>query len=162
LSISLLLEMASSGDPDRTAVVSGDVRLTSEDLSALAGGGAGVITASGARHAAYVGTGGSMLPLLLFSAARAAVPLTPLNYRLSADGLRALLDRLPDPLVVVDDEYRDAVGDGYRVMSSAAFVDAPAPPSRRPSSPTRIRWRWCCLPRAPRRSPRPSSSPTTT
>jgi acyl-CoA synthetase (AMP-forming)/AMP-acid ligase II len=65
-----------------------------------------------------------MLPLLLFSAARAAMPLTPLNYRLSTDGLRALLDRLPDPLVVVDDEYRAAVGGGYRVLSSAAFVDA--------------------------------------
>ena len=40
-----------------------------------------------------------MLPLLLFSSARADVPFTPLNYRLSADGLRALIDRLPDPLV---------------------------------------------------------------
>jgi acyl-CoA synthetase (AMP-forming)/AMP-acid ligase II len=50
--------------------------------------------------------------------------VTPLNYRLSSDGLRALLDRLPDPLVVVDDEYRDAAGDGYRVMSSTAFVEA--------------------------------------
>jgi acyl-CoA synthetase (AMP-forming)/AMP-acid ligase II len=124
MSISLLLEMAVSGEPDRTAVVSGDSRLTTGELSTLADGGAGVIAASGARHVAYVGAGGSMLPLLLFSAARAAVPVTPLNYRLSADGLRALLDRLPDPLVVVDDEYRVAVGDGYRTMTSAAFVEA--------------------------------------
>ncbi len=124
MSISLLLEMAVSGDPDRTAVVSGDVRFTAKDLSTLADGGAGVINASGARHVAYVGTGGSMLPLLLFSAARAAVAVTPLNYRQSADGLRAQLDRLPDPLVVVDEEYRDAVGDAHRVISSAEFVDA--------------------------------------
>ncbi len=124
MSISLLLEMAASGEPDRTAVVSSDIRLTAEGLSALADGGAGVIAASGAQHVAYVGTGGAMLPLLLFSAARAAVPLTPLNYRLSADGLRALLDRLPSPLVVVDDEYRDAVGSGYRVMGSDEFVAA--------------------------------------
>ncbi len=110
MSISLLLEMASSANPDRTAVVSDDLRLTAEELSTLADGGAGVIAASGAQHVAYVGTGGAMLPLLLFAAARAAVPVTPLNYRLSADGLRALIDRLPDPLVVVDDEYRDAVG----------------------------------------------------
>jgi acyl-CoA synthetase (AMP-forming)/AMP-acid ligase II len=93
-------------------------------LSTLADGGAGVIAASGARHVAYVGAGGAMLPLLLFSAARADVPLTPLNYRLSADGLRALIDRLPDPLVVVDDEYRDAVGDGYRVLGSGEFIEA--------------------------------------
>lgn len=124
MSISLLLEMASSADPERTAVVSGDLRITTDELSALADGGAGVIAASGAQHVAYVGTGGAMLPLLLFASARAAVPFTPLNYRLSTDGLRALLDRLPDPLVVVDDEYRGAVGDGYRSVGSAEFLDA--------------------------------------
>ncbi len=124
MSISLLLEMASSTDPSRTAVVSDDIRLTTEELSTLADGGAGVISTSGAQHVAYIGTGGAMLPLLLFASARAAVPVTPLNYRLSAEGLRALLDRLPDPLVVVDDEYRDAVGDGYRLMSSAEFLEA--------------------------------------
>ncbi|HEY9264412.1 MAG TPA: class I adenylate-forming enzyme family protein, partial [Mycobacterium sp.] len=122
MSISLLLEMAQSADPDRTAVVDDDIRLTTDELNALADGGAGVIAASGAQHVAYVGTGGVMLPLLLFASARAAVPFTPLNYRLSADGLRALLDRLPDPLVVVDEEYRDAVGDGYRTLSSDEFL----------------------------------------
>jgi acyl-CoA synthetase (AMP-forming)/AMP-acid ligase II len=128
MSISLLLEMAlsasESADPPRTAIVSGELRLTAGELSALADGGAGVIAASGAQHAAYVGTGGAMLPLLLFSSARAAVPFTPLNYRLSTDGLRALIDRLPDPLVIVDDEYRDAVGDGYRVLGSDEFIAA--------------------------------------
>jgi len=83
MSISLLLEMAASSEPDRTAVVSGDMRLTTTELSALADGGAGVIAASGAQHVAYVGVGGAMLPLLLFSSARASVPVTPVNYRLS-------------------------------------------------------------------------------
>ncbi len=124
MSISLLLEMALDAAADRTAVVSDDLRLTTAELSTLADGGAGVVASTGARHVAYVGTGGAMLPLLLFSAARAAVPMTPLNYRLSADGLRALLDRLPDPLVVVDDEYRDAVGDGYRTVGSAEFLES--------------------------------------
>lgn len=122
MSISLLLEMASSANPDATAIVSGDLRLTVEELSTLADGGAGVVAATGAGHVAYVGTGGALLPLLLFSAARAGVAVTPLNYRLSADGLRALIDRLPDPLVVVDDEYRAAVGDGYRVIGSREFL----------------------------------------
>ncbi|PQD97293.1 AMP-dependent synthetase, partial [Mycobacterium sp. EPG1] len=109
---------------DRTALVCDELRLSTAELSTLADGGAGVITASGARHLAYVGTGGAMLPLLLFASARAAIPVTPLNYRLSAEGLRALLDRLPDPLVVVDDEYRDAVGDSYRTIGSAEFLTA--------------------------------------
>src|ERR1700739_2459940 len=101
--------MAASGDPARVAVVCGDSRLTTAGLSGLADGGAGAITASGAAHVAYVGTGGVLLPLLLFSSARANSAFTPLNYRLSADGLRQLIDRLPDPLIVVDVEYRDVV-----------------------------------------------------
>ncbi len=125
MSISLLLEMAASSDPDRTAVVSGDTRLTADELSALADGGAGVIAASGAQHVAYVGAGGAMLPLLLFSAARAGVAVTPLNYRLSADGLRDLIDRLPTPLVIADTEYIDVVaGCGKQVMSSGEFLES--------------------------------------
>jgi acyl-CoA synthetase (AMP-forming)/AMP-acid ligase II len=125
MSISLLLEMAASSNPDRTAVVSGEMRLTTTELSALADGGAGLIAASGTQHAAYVGTGGMMLPLLLFSAARAGVAFTPLNYRLSEDGLRQLIDRLPTPLVIADAEYRDVVTDaGKQVITSEEFIGA--------------------------------------
>jgi acyl-CoA synthetase (AMP-forming)/AMP-acid ligase II len=125
MSISLLLDMASSSNPDRTAVVSGDMRLTTGELSELTDGGAGVIAASGASHVAYVGMGGAMLPLLLFASAKAAVPVTPLNYRLSAEGLRELIDRLPQPLVVADAEYRDVVdGAGKQVITSDEFLAA--------------------------------------
>ena len=123
MSISLLLEMAASTNPDRTALVSGEMRLTTAELSELADGGAGVITAAGTSHVAYVGLGGAMLPLLLFSSARASAVVTPLNYRLSADGLRELIDRLPQPLVVADAEYLDVVaGAGAQVISSDEFV----------------------------------------
>ena len=123
MSISLLLEMASS-DPDREALVSNGTRLTIGELSALADGGAGVIATSGAGSVAYVGTGGVMLPLLMFSSARAARAFTPLNYRLSSDGLRELIERLPEPLVVFDDEYRDMVGDaGAKAIEANAFID---------------------------------------
>ncbi|OBI80776.1 class I adenylate-forming enzyme family protein [Mycobacterium sp. 1245805.9] len=125
MSISLLLEMAASSNPERTAVVSGELRLTTQQLSDLADGGAGVIAASGARHVAYVGTGGAMLPVLIFAAARAGLAFTPLNYRLSADGIQALIERLPEPLVIVDDRYRDMIGDSSgRVMSSDEFLAA--------------------------------------
>ncbi len=125
MSISLLLEMASSSDPDRTAVVSDELRLTTTELSELADGGAGVVAASGASHVAYVGTGGVMLPLLLFASARAGVPFTPLNYRLSGDGLRELIDRLPSPLVVADGEYRDVIaGAGKQVIDAEEFLAA--------------------------------------
>jgi long-chain acyl-CoA synthetase len=102
--------MASSSDPERTAVVSGDVRLTTQQLSDLADGGAGVIASSGASHVAYVGTGGAMLPLLIFASARAGLTFTPINYRLSAEGIKTLIARLPDPLVVIDRRYLDELG----------------------------------------------------
>jgi long-chain acyl-CoA synthetase len=110
MSISLLLEMAVSSNPDRTAVVSGDTRLTTQQLSDLADGGAGIIAGSNANHVVYVGTGGAMLPLLIFASARAGLAFTPINYRLSAEGIQALVSRLPEPLVVVDNRYRDMLG----------------------------------------------------
>lgn len=126
MSISLLLEMAQGSAlaiGADAAVVSGEQRWSVEDLNTLANGGSGVIAASGAAHVAYVGAGGPMLPLLLFASARAAVPVTPLNYRLSADGLRTLIARLPEPVVIADDQYLDAVaGAGRRVISTAQFL----------------------------------------
>ena len=44
---------------------------------------------------AYVGTGGAMLPLLIFASARAGLAFTPINYRLSAEGIKTLIARLP-------------------------------------------------------------------
>lgn len=111
-----------AGDPDRVAVVSETTRYTTAELNALADAGAGAINASGARSVAYVGMGGDMLPLLLFSAARAGQPFAPLNYRLSGPALRELIERLPQPLVVVDKEYRDLIGDiGSAVLDSDTF-----------------------------------------
>ncbi len=98
--------MAASSNPDRTAIVSGDLRLTTQQLSDLADGGAGVIAGSGAQHVVYVGTGGAMLPALIFATARAGLAFTPINYRLSADGIQTLIDRLPEPLVIVDGRYQ--------------------------------------------------------
>ncbi|HTX97229.1 MAG TPA: long-chain fatty acid--CoA ligase [Mycobacterium sp.] len=123
MSTSLLLEMAASSHPDRTAVVSSDMRLTTQQLSDLADGGAGVVAASNAEHVAYVGTGGVMLPVLIFAAARAGRAFTPINYRLSAEGIQALIQRLPGPLVIVDERYRDMVGDASdRVMTTDEFL----------------------------------------
>ncbi|MGB8386850.1 class I adenylate-forming enzyme family protein [Mycobacterium sp.] len=125
MSISLLLEMAASSNPDRTAVVSSDLRLTTQQLSDLADGGAGVIAGSGAEHVAYVGTGGAILPVLIFAAARAGLAFTPVNYRLSAEGIGALIDRLPQPLVIVDSRYRDMLGEvPQRLMTTDDFVAA--------------------------------------
>jgi acyl-CoA synthetase (AMP-forming)/AMP-acid ligase II len=125
MSIALLLEMAASADDERVAVVCDDQRLTVGELNSFADGGAGAITASGAGSVAYVGTGGVMLPLLIFASARAARPFAPLNYRLSGEALAELIGRLPEPLVVFDAEYADVVaGLGIAGVESQAFLAA--------------------------------------
>lgn len=122
MSISLLLEMAVSQDPDRIAVVCGETQYRAAELSSLADGGAGLITDVDARSVAYVGMGGPTLPLLLFSAARAGRPFAPLNYRLSGPALRELIDRLPEPLVIVDSEFSDVLaGVDITALDSAEF-----------------------------------------
>jgi long-chain acyl-CoA synthetase len=123
MSISLLLEMGASNNPDRVAVVSEDVRLTARELSDLADGAAGIIADCAAEHVVYVGTGGAMLPLLLFASAHAGRPFTPINYRLSGLGIQGLIERLPAPLVVVDARYRDTLGSvRAQVMESGEFL----------------------------------------
>lgn len=125
MSVALLLEMAVSADEERVGVVCADQRLTVGELNALADGGSGVISASGAGSVVYVGTGGIMLPLLIFASARAARAFTPLNYRLSGESLAELIGRLPDPLVVHDADYADMVaGLGTATIESNMFVTA--------------------------------------
>ncbi|GAC1400145.1 MAG: fatty acid--CoA ligase family protein [Mycobacterium sp.] len=125
MSIALLLEMAVSAASDQIALVDGATRLTTGELSALADGAAGVIAGCGAQHVAYVGAGGTMAPLLIFASARAAKAYTPINYRLSGEGIRELIERLPEPLVIVDARYRDIVGEvGKQVMDSDEFLAA--------------------------------------
>jgi len=84
-----------------------------------------VIAGSGAQHVVYVGTGGAMLPALIFATARAGLAFTPINYRLSADGIQTLIHRLPEPLVIVDGRYQDMIGDtSKRLMTSDEFLAA--------------------------------------
>jgi len=127
MSVSLLLDMAASSDPDRTAVVGDDIRWTTARLAELADGGGAQLAGTGCRSVAYIGTGGPLLPLLIFASARAGVPFTPLNYRLSGAALVELLARLDTPFLVCDAEYLDTVRDfGGRTISSDDFIELAA------------------------------------
>ena len=65
-----------------------------------------------------------MLPLLIFASARAGLTFTPINYRLSAEGIKTLIARLPDPLVVIDNRYLDELGgpDGLEGVAKQVIV----------------------------------------
>ncbi|MGW0044893.1 class I adenylate-forming enzyme family protein [Rhodococcus sp. NPDC003348] len=125
MSISLLLEMSADLDPGRIAVSSDGDRTTVAELNGMADRGAALIASTGVRHVVHVGTGGTVLPVLLFAAARAGLALTPLNYRLGERGLCELIERLPSPLVVADREYREALGGvDARIIDTDEFLAA--------------------------------------
>ncbi len=127
MSIAILLEMPVSMDPDKEAIVDGDLRLTLGQVDALVNRAAARITESGAQCVAYVGTGGAAMPVLLFASARAGVPFAPLNYRLTTDALVELIERLPGAVVVADADYADvAAAAGVPVLDSADFLDVGA------------------------------------
>jgi acyl-CoA synthetase (AMP-forming)/AMP-acid ligase II len=109
MGIELILDMTSGALGGRIALGGRADGLTYGDLAAAADGGAAVLRASEARSVAFVGLNGPVLPALMFAAARAGVPLTPLNYRLPAEQLRTLLAELDNPYVVADRACREAV-----------------------------------------------------
>lgn len=124
MSVPLMLEMAASADPDRVAVISDATRMTTGELHRATRRGAAHILGAGVRSVVYLGTGGVVLPLLLFSSAQAGVPFTPLNYRLGEQTLHELIARLREPLVVADPEYSaTARRTAAVVVESGAFLE---------------------------------------
>jgi len=129
MSLSLLLEMASSGLGDRVALGRGDDAITFTRLAELAAGGAAVLTEPRDRpvgHAVLLGRNGPIMPHLLFASTHAGIPFTPMNYRLAADQIRELLADLDNPFVVADEDYLPIVADVYPSVSTEQFVAASA------------------------------------
>ncbi|MGW0045128.1 AMP-binding protein [Rhodococcus sp. NPDC003348] len=124
MGIEMVLDMAASVNPDRLAVGRRGAGMTYQQLSDIASGGAAVLTEHGAAHLVFVGVNGPVLPVLTFAAARAGVPLAPLNYRLATDQLRDLVAQLDRPLIVTDPAYRDKLdGAAETVLTSEEFLD---------------------------------------
>ncbi|UYP20824.1 acyl--CoA ligase [Rhodococcus sp. Z13] len=123
MGIGMVLDMASAATPGRIATGSRQGGTTYRQLDELASRGAGLIGELGARHLVFVGVNGPVLPVLMFSTARAGIPLAPLNYRLPSHQLLELIDRLGDPVVVADAEYVDKLaGCRHRILSTDEFL----------------------------------------
>jgi acyl-CoA synthetase (AMP-forming)/AMP-acid ligase II len=95
MNLTLLLEMAADGFGDRAIIGRRATAYTAEQLRGLSHGGARDILDSGADAVVYLGVNGPAFPVALFSAARAGVPLIPLNYRLGSEQLQSLLANHP-------------------------------------------------------------------
>jgi acyl-CoA synthetase (AMP-forming)/AMP-acid ligase II len=122
MAIGLLLDMAAEGYRDRIALGSHSGGITYSDLQRAAAGGARRIAGYEPATVVFVGVNSEALPAALFASSHAGVPFASLNYRLPADQLSGLIDRLPEPLVVADAVYRDLIGTGRPVVASEDWL----------------------------------------
>ncbi|MBW2237119.1 MAG: acyl--CoA ligase [Deltaproteobacteria bacterium] len=109
MNLMMLLEMAASGFPDRVAVQNGADKLTYQELFQSAGGVAGVVSASDCGRLAMLDVSSLALPVGLFGSAWAGIPFVPLNYRLTAEELDALLAQIAPAYLVAEDERVEAL-----------------------------------------------------
>ena len=128
MNLTMLLDMAAAGFDDRTAFGTTAHGITYADLAARAATGAAALHALGVDALVFVAANGPEFPVALFAAARAEIPLVPVNYRLGAEQLHALLAHHPGAAVIVEDSARDLVGAAGTVrMSPAEWMDRTDP-----------------------------------
>src|SRR5258706_3569820 len=91
MNVTLLLDMAADGFSDRVLVGRRQDGLAAARLRGMSARAAADLRAAGASALIYLAVNGPALPVALFAAARAGIPLVPLNYRLGREQLGRLL-----------------------------------------------------------------------
>ncbi|MFT4124690.1 MAG: AMP-binding protein [Gordonia sp. (in: high G+C Gram-positive bacteria)] len=102
MNIGLLSDMVADGLGDRVVIGARDSGITAARLRALSTAGAAVITGLGADAVVYLAVNGPAFPVALFAAARAGVPLVPVNYRLGREQLESILANHPGAVFIAD------------------------------------------------------------
>ena len=100
----MLLEMAASGFAERVAVQNGADRLTYAELFAAAAAARELVLESGALHVGILDVNSLAVPVALFASAWSGRPFVPLNYRLSAAEVDALVARIAPAYLVAEPE----------------------------------------------------------
>jgi acyl-CoA synthetase (AMP-forming)/AMP-acid ligase II len=96
--LTLLLDMAADGFGDRVLAGRRSGGITAAELARRSHSGAALVRDRAADALVYLDVNGPAFPVALFAAARAGVPLVPLNYRLGQRQLDALLAKHPKAL----------------------------------------------------------------
>src|ERR1700745_1359578 len=103
MNLSLLLDMAADGFGDRIVLGFRDGGTTAERLRRRSLAGSRILRDRAADGLIYLRVNTTLFPASLFAAARAGVPLIPLNYRLGDEQLRQLIAHPPDAVAVAGD-----------------------------------------------------------
>ncbi|WP_338179925.1 fatty acid--CoA ligase family protein [Jatrophihabitans sp.] len=96
--------MAADGFGDRVVLGRQDSGLTAERVRAAACGGAAMLREQGAGALIYLDVNGPTFAVALFAAARAGIPLVPINYRLSAAQQAQLVAHHPRATILTGPE----------------------------------------------------------
>ncbi|HEX4091944.1 MAG TPA: long-chain fatty acid--CoA ligase [Trebonia sp.] len=96
--LTLLLDMAADGFGDRVLAGRRSGGITAAELARRSHAGAALVRQGGADAVVYLDVNGPAFPVALLAAARAGVPLVPLNYRLGRQQLDELLAKHPKAL----------------------------------------------------------------
>jgi len=109
VNVSLLLDMAADGYGDRIVVGDRSSGISAIQLRERAARSALRLLSGGATALVYVAVNGPALPVALFAAARAGIPLVPLNYRLGRQQLDQLLAQHAGAHCVADPVHAQAI-----------------------------------------------------
>lgn len=104
MNIHLILQMAADAMGYREAIISGDTRMTFEELDHAAR----CVTAKvkPGQKVAYLAENHAAMPAALFGAALAGVPFVPINYRLSKEQIDALMVRVAPAILITETDLR--------------------------------------------------------
>jgi acyl-CoA synthetase (AMP-forming)/AMP-acid ligase II len=129
VNVSLLLDMAADGFGDRIVVGDRSDGFSAAQLRERAARTALRLRAAEATALVYVAVNGPALPVALFAAARAGVPLVPVNYRLGRQQLGQLLAQHAGAHCVADPVHAEAAaGAGLACQTPEEFLaDAAGP-----------------------------------
>jgi acyl-CoA synthetase (AMP-forming)/AMP-acid ligase II len=108
----MLLEMAASAFGDRVAFLDAQAgaRLTYQQLFDAAGAAAAHVRSSGATRFAMLDVSSLAVPVGLFASGWAGVPYVPINYRLTANEIDALMQRIEPSYLVTEPERKATYG----------------------------------------------------
>jgi acyl-CoA synthetase (AMP-forming)/AMP-acid ligase II len=124
MNVTMLLDMAADGFGDRVAVGRREDGLTAARLRDAAAVGAAAIREADADAVLYLDVNGPAFPVALFAAARAGVPLVPVNYRLGSEQLDTLLANHPKALGIAASDQCEALRRaGISSLTSEGWLD---------------------------------------
>ena len=126
MNLMMLLEMASSAFGERVAFGSKDGSgITYQELYERAGKASEYFKETNAEHVSFLAESNLGLPISLFGSSWAGLPFVPLNYRLAADEVQALADRISPTVTVTNSDLSSIVQgkEGVNLVTGDELMD---------------------------------------